>query len=190
MIRKTLMAFIVSIALLVVPSFAYAYTLENHKMDSQMWYNASDYFTDLTRANMRQAMSEWNAHIPEYRGLCYNPATHNQSQYDRTQDGQNRIYKHPDGDDSTLATNYWWYWTNTGIIYESDIVVNSRQSWTNGAAPGAHDIKSVMKHELGHTLGLGHSSFWIAVMLPTLPDNTVRCDLKSDDLGALAARYS
>lgn len=139
---------------------------------------------------MRQAMSEWNAHLPEYRRLCCNPQTHNQSYYEYGSDFQNRIYKHPDGDDPTLATNYWHFWTGTGVLYESNIVFSSRQKWINGAAADAFDIKSAMKHELGRALGLGHSSFWIAVMFPTLPDNTVRCDLKSDDLGALAARYS
>lgn len=47
----------------------------------------------------------------------------------------------------------------TGEIVESDIVINSAFPWTvdESGAPGRFDLESVVLHELGHLIGLGHS---------------------------------
>lgn len=172
-----------------MPSFAFAYSFLSHKMDSQIWYSASDYFLETSREHMRQAMSEWNAYIPEYRRICYNQQTHNQSYYTGQTNGYNRIYKHPNGSVDTLATNYYYYYKNDLTLFESDIVVNSNQSWANGAVPGAYDVKSTIKHELGHTLGIGHSQYSAAIMFEALDANTVRINFHTDDLNALSAKY-
>lgn len=57
------------------------------------------------------------------------------------------------------ATN-WIFFTFTGEIAESDIFFNSFFDWSvdpNGEA-GHYDFQSVATHEIGHFLGLGHSS--------------------------------
>ena len=48
----------------------------------------------------------------------------------------------------------------TGEILESDIVLNSTFPWSvaAGGEAGRHDVESIVLHEVGHLLGLGHSA--------------------------------
>lgn len=48
----------------------------------------------------------------------------------------------------------------TGRILESDIFLNSAFNWSTAAAgqSGLFDVESIMLHEIGHLLGLGHSA--------------------------------
>lgn len=50
--------------------------------------------------------------------------------------------------------------TTTGAIRESDIFLNTIFPWSvaSGGEPSRYDIQSVMTHEIGHLLGLGHSA--------------------------------
>jgi hypothetical protein len=56
------------------------------------------------------------------------------------------------------ATN-WIFFTFTGEIAESDIFFNSYYPWSvsESGTPGHFDFQSVVTHESGHFLGLGHS---------------------------------
>ncbi|MFE2165448.1 matrixin family metalloprotease [Streptomyces sp. NPDC059447] len=63
---------------------------------------------------------------------------------------------------------------------------NGEQFWAIGAEPGAHDVESVALHEIGHLIGLEHSTDPNAVMFSSLSSNTLRRHLTQDDLtGAL-----
>jgi matrixin/carboxypeptidase family protein len=53
-----------------------------------------------------------------------------------------------------------WYGTTTN---EADTVLNSRFQWTTSSGSG-FDLQTVFLHELGHTVGLGHSSVSGSVM--------------------------
>jgi len=48
----------------------------------------------------------------------------------------------------------------TGAIVESDIFLNSAFPWSTATAgeAGRYDVESIVVHELGHLLGLGHSA--------------------------------
>lgn len=61
--------------------------------------------------------------------------------------------------------------------------------WVDGAAPFRVDVETVALHEIGHLLGLRHSTVPGAVMYPTVPVGRVARVLQPDDLAAAGALY-
>ncbi len=66
---------------------------------------------------------------------------------------------------------------------------DSEHQWSIGAVPGAFDIESVALHELGHILGLQHSTVPGSVMFPSIADNSTNRSLQDDDLAGIRALY-
>ena len=63
-----------------------------------------------------------------------------------------------------------------GQILDADILVRPADGAINFATPAAlttnpaaYDLQSILTHEMGHTLGAGHSDVWGAVMFPFVP---------------------
>lgn len=61
--------------------------------------------------------------------------------------------------------------------------------WSVGAAQGAFDIETVALHEIGHIVGLAHSSVPGAVMLPTISSNSIKRSLTQDDIDGFRQLY-
>ncbi len=78
-------------------------------------------------------------------------------------------------------------------IVEADIHLDAKD-WTfalDGASTGgtARDLRSVLTHELGHVLGIGHSTEPRATMDAGLPAGSAGRTLEADDLAAACALY-
>lgn len=68
-------------------------------------------------------------------------------------------------------------------IREADIIFNMNWTWnTNGSNV---DVQAVATHELGHALGIHHSSVGGATMQASYPNNTSWRSLETDDRAAL-----
>lgn len=67
-------------------------------------------------------------------------------------------------------------WVITGDISTSSVT-------------SAVDLESVAVHEIGHLLGLGHSSVEEAIMFPTISSRTKKVELASDDVLGIQSLY-
>ncbi|XWS30319.1 hypothetical protein CRYUN_Cryun24cG0106800 [Craigia yunnanensis] len=64
------------------------------------------------------------------------------------------------------------------------------ENWSpNPTAPDQIDLETVAVHEIGHNLGLDHSSDQNAVLFPTIDLGTTKRDLAHDDIDGLQALY-
>jgi hypothetical protein len=72
---------------------------------------------------------------------------------------------------------------------EADMALNTRFAWSSGCTNVANriDVETVLLHENGHVLGLGHSSDPNAIMYPSYQG--ARCALGQDDINGLTALY-
>lgn len=100
-----------------------------------------------------------------------------------------------------LAATFTGYWVYDSYLFryyvtDADIVTNSTAfQWTSqGEDPGGsgcngeYYVESVMVHEIGHGLALGHTSASGATMLPTIPScDDTRSSIETDDRNGLRA---
>jgi Matrixin len=87
---------------------------------------------------------------------------------------------------SCLAATLTGYYTGN-TIYDADVYTNTRYSFTssreNDGCSGEFDIDGVMVHEVGHVIGLGHSTVAGATMYPSVSScNFNNRTLEADDL--------
>ncbi|XP_062233194.1 metalloendoproteinase 2-MMP-like [Phragmites australis] len=60
---------------------------------------------------------------------------------------------------------------------------------SQASSVAAVDLESVAVHEIGHLLGLGHSSVQGAIMYPTITSRTRKVELASDDVVGIQSLY-
>lgn len=91
-----------------------------------------------------------------------------------------------------LAATFTGYYTG-GSIYDADIVTNSTGfAWASAGEGCSNEIyvEGVMVHEVGHVLGLGHSTVAGATMYPSVSYcNNGPASIETDDKNALNDLY-
>jgi predicted Zn-dependent protease len=73
--------------------------------------------------------------------------------------------------------------TNGRFHYDAD------ERWSVGAVPNAFDLETVALHEIGHLLGLGHSSVQGAIMFPSIAPGGTK-GLHKDDIDGIKVLYN
>lgn len=91
-----------------------------------------------------------------------------------------------------LAATFTGYYTG-GSIYDADIVTNSTGvAWASAGESCSNEfyVEGVMVHEVGHVLGLGHSSVAGATMYPSVAYcNNGPATIEADDIAAINDLY-
>ncbi len=92
-----------------------------------------------------------------------------------------------------LAITVVWHDENTGQILDADMLINDTRRLCPPGEPscGGFDVQSIVTHESGHFLGIGHSEVEEATMYfmsAPMGDISMR-SLATDDINALCAIY-
>jgi len=66
---------------------------------------------------------------------------------------------------------------------------DSENTWGEGALPGKFDVQTIAMHEIGHIMGLDHTTVAGSIMLPSFSTNFVQHDLSQDDLDGYQVIY-
>ncbi|XP_058077104.1 metalloendoproteinase 2-MMP-like [Magnolia sinica] len=64
------------------------------------------------------------------------------------------------------------------------------ERWATNPVAGAFDVESIAVHEIGHLLGLGHSSVREAIMFPTISPGVKKVNLHGDDVQGIQTLYN
>ncbi|KAI3720279.1 hypothetical protein L6452_21192 [Arctium lappa] len=98
---------------------------------------------------------------------------------------------HGDGEnfDGVLGTLAHAFAPPRGLLH-----LDSDETWIiddvfASGSPSAMDLESVAVHEIGHLLGLGHSSVEEAVMFPTISSGVRKVELARDDVEGIQVLY-
>ena len=94
---------------------------------------------------------------------------------------------------NALASTFWWYQSGTRIrefdmfFWENE--ANGAINWSTNPGANDYDVETVALHELGHALGLNHTSVSGAVMWPSVATGTTLRSLAQDDIDAICSLY-
>lgn len=141
--------------------------------------------TDEVKAVFTSAFGKWSA---------VTPLTFTQTDSFNSADIKIAFYSgdHGDGEpfDGVLGTLAHAFSPTSGRFH-----LDKDENWvvsgdvTSSALSSAVDLESVAVHEIGHLLGLGHSSVEDAIMYPTISSRTKKVDLANDDIEGIQYLY-
>jgi MYXO-CTERM domain-containing protein len=111
----------------------------------------------------------------------------------------------PGYDDSAFAVTVVWHNTTSGEILDADMMINDQLATPGNAGgpytncpdegcppgnPGEVDLASIVTHEAGHFIGIGHSDVKDATMFAEAARTSVeKRDLAQDDIDAVCFIY-
>jgi Ca2+-binding RTX toxin-like protein len=162
--------------------------------DSSRWpipYTINTAGSGLSGADVRSAISgamqQWVDDSATDIAFAYDPTVTNGDPGDYN-DGLNTIgWVDTDTDEQFLAQAVWV--SSSGTTLAFDIRFNRDYQWAWGAQSGHFDIETVQLHEIGHVLGLGHTTASTAeVMYPSISSNTTK-GLGAGDMSGVAGLY-
>lgn len=149
------------------------------------------YFEDLetnSRNQANYAASDWNKELTNMFKFMKSSSNKTNAV----------VYKSLKGttNENALAVTHTYHTTTSDAdgwmhITKAPIDINSDKSWdtsSNTCATGKHHLRSVLRHEYGHVLGIAHSGLSSACMYPSIAAGQVK-PLTSDDIKAGQSIY-
>jgi Matrixin len=103
---------------------------------------------------------------------------------------QDAVWPYPDVQQLALTT--LTFQKSNGELVDADLEINGTKNLiVSGAVPpNGFDLETILKHELGHVLGLAHTSIAGATMFPTYDAGSVEQRVqKQDDIDGICAAY-
>jgi hypothetical protein len=130
---------------------------------------------------------------PSVRAVDLGPVECARVQYNREDGNQNVILFRDDewpylGSDATLGLTTLTFDTTTGELLGADIEINATQGLVvaDAGTSGGYNLASVITHEVGHFLGLAHSTESDAMMATKY---RASARLTNDDMQGLCSAY-
>lgn len=91
---------------------------------------------------------------------------------------------------SALAVTVRVFTAATGEIFDSDMIFNPALTFSTTLEANTYDIQSVLTHEIGHSIGMGHTNFLGAAMYKiTPPSSNFQRRTSSDEAAFARAVY-
>ncbi|HBQ63341.1 MAG TPA: hypothetical protein DD727_00120 [Clostridiales bacterium] len=195
---KIIITLIVIVVGLSLPTLVLAYSVWHQGVDAydkeiERWSG----FASQTKSDIATAADTWNDLYAYFDFLCMGNDHNNTSTYPY-HDEHNQITKIDAGSadaywaEITVVDKTWLFWPFTWELDEADINMNGNSGvyWNNNPPCWPYiDVQSVILHEFGHFLGLGHSSEEDAVMYYQIDGGEIKRSLDIDDVNGIYAIY-
>lgn len=143
-------------------------------------------------AGLVVAARTWS--LPACGGATFSIVTARPSAGPLDADGRNDVVVHTTDWPLPLtpgATGHTVIFVSGDRIVEADVHLNARDfAFVLGKAAPKVDLRSILTHELGHVLGIGHSDVTRATMHAGLPAGIAARSLEDDDVAAVCALYA
>jgi len=102
---------------------------------------------------IKNAANSWSRIFPQGLRLVYAGST---SATTYSYNGSNTLCWRNEGSTGTIARTYWWYYVSSNTTVEADTIFNDYYNWSTSGS--TYDIETATLHEMGHWVGLAHSS--------------------------------
>lgn len=172
--------------------------------DMPVTINISDSFSAGEATTLESMGNSWEAatgNVVNFFNFGAQASNKSYVDFDDYQDSEMGVYLNHNWPSNISAfalaiTQYYGYRHNVGTSSEyielvhADIILNDEffNFSFNGQA-GSYDLPSIVLHELGHFVGLTHSSSSPSVMSPTLASNTQSRSLFPNDVNKIKSNY-
>ncbi|MDO5398600.1 MAG: matrixin family metalloprotease [bacterium] len=142
-------------------------------------------FSNETTQAIHNSCLAWN--IVHDGDLVYRSTSTHSRTGTAVKNGVNEITKYNLGTNSyIMVTGIYNPAFKLNDISEADITINI--SYPFGSASTSFDTQSAITHEIGHLLGLGHSSVTAACMYETIDPGTIK-GVHTDDINGINSIY-
>jgi len=164
------------------------FTLQGNKWNTNaLRYGFQNFSGDLTQAQIRTAITQafglWSAVTP--LSFTEVPVASNPEHIIRFVTGDHGDGSNFDGPGSVLA--HAFYPPPNGGAIAGDLHFDDAETWSVNTPPSGIDLVTVAAHELGHALGLAHSTVTGALMYPFY--GGAHRQLEADDIAGIQAIY-